>query len=46
MEERLSEIVCEALQNDSCIAHCNYGYCCIVKNVVDKLLENGVILPE
>lgn len=46
MEEKLCEIVCEALQNDNCIGCCNHGYCFNVRNVVDDLIENGVIVPE
>ena len=46
MEEKLSEIVCEALSNDNCIGCCNYPYCPQVKQVVNALVENGVILQN
>lgn len=43
MEDRLSEIICEAIQ-DVCIGHCNHPYCYKVTNIVNKLKENKVII--
>ena len=46
MREELEEIVCEALQCDNCIAYCNHGTCRQVEQIVDALIEHGVILHE
>ena len=48
MRERLSEIVCEALQTSECIQCCDFDpeYCQQVKAIVEKLMENGVMLPD
>jgi hypothetical protein len=46
MREELESIVCESLQCDNCIACCNYGPCRQVENIVDALIERGVILPD
>jgi hypothetical protein len=43
MNDKLSEIICEAIQDD-CIGHCNHPYCYKVNNIVDKLKENKVII--
>ena len=43
MNDKLSEIICEAIQDD-CISHCNHPYCYKVNNIVDKLKENKVII--
>lgn len=45
MEEKLKDIICEVLQCDDCIAHCNYPPCHKVKQLTETLLRNGVILP-
>ena len=46
MREELENIVCESLQCDSCIAYCNHGTCRQVDNIVDALIDRGVILPD
>ena len=43
MEDRLTQIICEAIQDD-CIGHCNHPYCYKVNNIVAKLKENRVII--
>ena len=44
MKETLKEIVCESIQDDECIGHCNYPYCYKVNAVVDNLVKHNVIL--
>ena len=43
MDNELSEIICEAIQDD-CIGYCNHPYCYKVNNIVAKLKENKVII--
>ena len=43
MNDKLSEIICEAIQDD-CIGHCNHPYCYKVNNIVAKLKENKIII--
>ena len=45
MRDRLIELVCEATQEDNCVAHCNYPPCNKCKSIADHLLANGVIVP-
>ena len=45
MRDRLTELICENIQTDECVAHCNHPYCDKCKNLADYLLENGVIVP-
>ena len=44
MKDTLKEIVCESIQDDDCIAHCNYPHCYKVNAVVDNLIKHNVIL--
>ena len=44
MKDTLKELVCEAIQEDDCIAHCNYPHCHKVNSVVDNLIKHNVIL--
>ena len=44
MRDRLIELVCEATQEDNCVAHCNYPPCNKCKSIADHLLSNGVIV--
>lgn len=44
MKDTLKEIVCEALQEDECVGHCNYLHCYKVNTVVDNLIKHNVIL--
>lgn len=43
--EKLIELICDNLQVDGCIAHCNYPPCDKCKTIADHLLANGVIVP-
>lgn len=44
--ERLTQLVCECLQTDECIAHCNYGPCCTCQRIANYLTECGsIVLP-
>ena len=44
MRDRLIELVCEGIQTDECIGHCNHPYCHEVERIADHLLANGVIV--
>lgn len=39
--ERLTQLVCECLQTDECIAHCNYGPCCTCTRLANYLATSG-----
>lgn len=45
MKNRLKQLICETLQVDGCIAHCNHPYCCVVDSIADHLICNGVVVP-
>ena len=45
MRDRLKDLICESIQTDECIAHCNHPYCQQCDSVADHLLANGVIVP-
>ena len=40
------EIVCDALESDGCIGHCNYSPCFEVERVVNALIDNGATVQE
>lgn len=44
MRDRLIELVCEATQEDNCVAHCNYPPCIKCKSISDHLIANGVVV--
>ena len=44
--EKLVEIVCNAIQEVDCIAHCNHPPCYKVHHVVDELISHGVTVRE
>ena len=46
VREKLVEIVCDALESDGCIGHCNYSPCFEVERVVNALIDNGVTVQE
>ena len=46
VREKLVEIVCDALESDGCIGHCNYSPCFEVERVVNALIDNGVTVHE
>lgn len=45
MREKLIELLCEAMQTDDCVGHCNSN-CGRVENTADHLIENGVTVRE
>ena len=46
VREKMVEIVCDALESDGCIGHCNYSPCFEVERVVNALIDNGVTVQE
>ena len=46
VREKLVEIVCDAMERDGCIGHCNNSPCFEVERVVNALIANGVTLQE
>ena len=46
VREKLIEIVCDAMERDGCIGHCNNSPCFEVERVVNALIANGVTVQE
>ena len=46
VREKLIEIVCDAMESDGCIGHCNHPPCFEVERVVNALIDNGVTVQE
>ena len=46
VREKLVEIVCDAMQADGCIGHCNYPPCFAVERVVNALIAHGVTVQD
>ena len=46
VREKLVEIVCDAMERDGCIGHCNNSPCFEVERVVNALIANGVTVQE
>ena len=46
VREKLIEIVCDAMESDGCIGHCNNSPCFEVERVVNALIDNGVTVQE
>ena len=46
VREKLVEIVCDAMERDGCIGHCNNSPCFEVERVVNTLIANGVTVVE
>ena len=46
VREKLVEIVCDAMERDGCIGHCNHSPCFEVERVVNALIANGVTVQE
>ena len=46
IREKLVEIVCDAMERDGCIGHCNNSPCFEVERVVNALIDNGVTVRE
>ena len=42
--EKIADIVCENLQNDLCVRHCN-GECFQVEIIANHLISKGVTIP-
>ena len=40
------EIVCDVMESDGCIGHCNHSPCFEVERVVNALIDNGVTVQE
>ena len=46
VREKLVEIVCDAMESDGCIGHCNHSPCFEVERVVNALIANCVTVQE
>ena len=46
VREKLVEIVCDAMESDGCIGHCNHSPCFEVERVVNALIANGVTVHK
>ena len=46
VREKLVEIVCDAMERDGCIGHCNHSPCFEVEQVVNALIANCVTVQE
>lgn len=46
VKEKLAKIVCEAMEADGCIGHCNHPPCFAVEGVVTALIANGVTVKD
>ena len=46
VREKLVEIVCDAMEADGCIGHCNHPPCFAVERVVNALITHGVTVQE
>ena len=44
--EKLVDIVCDAMEADGCIGHCNHPPCFAVERVVNALITHGVTVQE
>lgn len=44
--EKLVDIVCNAMQKDYCVCHCNYPPCKPVKQIVDDLITHGLTVRQ
>ena len=44
--EKLVDIVCDAMEADGCIGHCNHPPCFAVERVVNALIANGVTVQD
>lgn len=46
-KNRLTQLICDCIQTDDCIAHCNHGPCCTCGQIANYLIENNcAILPH
>lgn len=46
VREKLAEIVCNVMESDGCIGHCNHPPCFEVERVVNALIAHGVTVQE
>ena len=46
IREKLVDIVCDAMEADGCIGHCNHPPCFAVERVVNALIAHGVTVQE
>ena len=47
MRDKLIDLICESIQTDECISHCNHPYCIKCESIADHLIANNVfVLPE
>ena len=47
MRDRLIRLICENIQTDECVCHCNHPYCFNCESLADHLIANNVfVLPE
>ena len=46
VREKLVKIVCDVMEADGCIGHCNHSPCFEVELVVNALIANGVTVQE
>ena len=46
VREKLVKIVCDAMESNGCIGHCNHSPCFEVERVVNELIDNGVTVQE
>ena len=46
VRKKLVEIVCDVMESDGCIGHCNHSPCFEVERVVNALIDNGVTVQE
>jgi hypothetical protein len=42
---RLTQLICDCLQTDECIAHCNHGPCCTCEQIANYLVTSGEVIP-
>ena len=46
VREKLVKIICDVMETDGCICHCNHPSCFEVERVVNALIANGVTVQE
>ena len=45
-KDRLMELICDKIQDDDCISHCNFPPCSKCMYIADYLIANGVTVNE
>ena len=46
VREKLVKIICDVMETDGCICHCNHSPCFEVERVVNALIDSGVTVQE